>query len=113
MAEWPFDCLVHAPTATPGQGAEDFQTPWSRRPAAQSPAEMKGWTIRPLSLLQNRGLHSSARHNGQTSKRLRDNKQGFSRTPEGEKRIRLEELGRRGGAVQRNRSSSTNCSHCF
>jgi len=24
MAEWPFDYLVHAPTATPGQGAEDF-----------------------------------------------------------------------------------------
>jgi hypothetical protein len=42
MAEWPFDFLVHALTATPSQGAEDLQALWPHRPAAYSTVEMEG-----------------------------------------------------------------------
>jgi hypothetical protein len=56
MAERPFDNLVHAPTATPGQGAENFQAPWSRRPAAYSTVEMEGGTIRPTDGADYKGI---------------------------------------------------------
>jgi len=102
--------------ATPGPGALKTSKLRGRAaPAAQSPAEMKG--LDHPAAFSSPEIAVFTRALVITDKRVNAceiNKQGFSRAHEGEKTDTARGIG--ADAAWRfsgNRSSSTNCSHCF